>query len=156
MSSPILGIVQYNDTVLATRARERSGSWMKLVDWGGQGARWICRGDGDDDVLQFVGAARQEAVVECEADITEDESSAGAAYDDESDSDECSGSERSGRERSSSGGSSKAHSSRGRSGKRCNGNGCSSNRGRSSSSSSSECEASGEVEVPYCSMDYSQ
>ena len=57
-SSFILGTVYPGDTVLATR--ERSGSWMKLVDWDGKGDCWIFRGD-EDDLFEFVSASNASA-----------------------------------------------------------------------------------------------
>ena len=69
-SSFILGMVEPGDTVLATR--ERSGSWMKLVDWDGKGACWIFRGD-EDDLLEFISACDAPSVYEDSETSSDDE-----------------------------------------------------------------------------------
>jgi hypothetical protein len=69
------------DTVLATR--ERSGSWMKLVDWDGKGAcnSWVFRGDGDD-LFEFVSACDAPSVYEDSDASSDDEvEGLGTVYD---------------------------------------------------------------------------
>jgi hypothetical protein len=130
--------VEPGDTVLATR--ERSGSWMKLVDWDGKGACWIFRGD-EDDLFEFVSAcdapsayedsdaSSDEEKTETGADTGEDNAASGddpgddqCGHDDEGDSDE----------------SDAADSSDAFLGASC------------------ECEAEGMWKSHDCSMDYSQ
>ena len=131
-------MVEPDDTVLATR--ERSGSWMKLVDWDGKGACWIFCGD-EDDLFEFVSACDAPSVyedsetssddeeTETGADTGEDNAASGddpgddqCGHDDEGDSDE----------------SDAADSSDAYLGASC------------------ECEAGGRWKSHDCNMDYSQ